>query len=274
MNEQLSCLAIGSKKKILKGEVFLREMEAIVPWEWLCTLIEPHYTKRQVGLEPFTLPLLMRIYCLQQCFGLNEPSVEEFIYDRASFQRFLGLDIANDDVPDQATILNFRRLMEEQQLPVSVFAKIKEHLEQKGFSLQSGTIMDEPEIAAPSSTKNFNDRRESEISARGKDDQSHVVTQANVGVDAHSETVQTVATTAQGARQKITPKVDAPTTTTFFGISFKNPEFTTKLDIIFFVAILMVAYCAFNVILGVANHIKAESSKEEMPRIAYGTAQR
>ena len=133
MNGQLNFLAIGWEKKILKSERFLKEMEAVVPWKRLCALIEPHYAKGQLGRKPFALPLMLRIYCLQQWFGLSDPAAEEAIYDRASFQRFLGLDIVNDAVPDETTILNFRHLLEAHQLPVLVFAQIKEHLEEKDF---------------------------------------------------------------------------------------------------------------------------------------------
>lgn len=195
MNGQLNFLAIGWKKKILKSERFLKEMEAVVPWERLCVLIEPHYALGRLGRKPFALPLMLRIYCLQQWFGLSDPAAEESIYDRASFQRFLGLDIVNDAVPDETTILNFRHLLEEHQLPASVFAQIKEHLEQKGLLLKSGTIMDATLIAAPSSTKNFSGRRDSEMSSTCKGNQWHFGMKASVGVDARSGLVHTVATT-------------------------------------------------------------------------------
>ncbi len=59
-----------------------------------------------------------------------------------------------EEVPDETTILNFRRLLETHDLARKLFNRVAAHLLRKGQSLRGGTIVDATIIAAPSSTKN------------------------------------------------------------------------------------------------------------------------
>ena len=195
MDNQLNFLAIGWKKKVLKSERFLKEMEAVVPWKRLVALIEPHYADGRLGRKPFPLELMLRIYCLQQWFNLSDPAAEEAIYDRNSFQRFLSLDIVGQNVPDETTILNFRHELETHSLTEAIFAEIGAHLAQKGLTMKTGTIVDATLIAAPSSTKNATGKRDEQMSSTRKGNQWHFGMKASVGVDAASGLVHSVATT-------------------------------------------------------------------------------
>ncbi len=70
MDDQLSfaSLDFAAKKKQTKRDVFLAEMAAVVLWDALEALIDPHYSKAgpQGGPRPFPLSTMLRIYCLQQ----------------------------------------------------------------------------------------------------------------------------------------------------------------------------------------------------------------
>ena len=72
MADQLSfaSLDFASKKKRTKRDVCLAEMAAVGPWGMLEALIEPRYPKMgpQGGRRPFPLPVMLRIYCLQQWY--------------------------------------------------------------------------------------------------------------------------------------------------------------------------------------------------------------
>ena len=138
---------------------------------------------------------MLRIYCLQQWFGLSDPAAEEAIYDRNSFQRFLSLDIVGENVPEETTILNFRHGLETHRLTEAIFAEIGTHLAQKGLTMKTGTIVDAPLIAAPSSTKNAVKKRDQQMSSTRKANQWHFGMEASVGVDAGSGLVHSVATT-------------------------------------------------------------------------------
>ena len=195
MNNQLNFLAIGWKKKVLKSERFLKEMNAVVPWKRLVALIEPHYADGRLGRKPFPLELMLRIYCLQHWFSLSDPAAEEAIYDRNSFQRFLSLDIVGQNVPDETTILNFRHELETHRLTEAIFVEIGAHLAQKGLTMKTGTIVDATLIAAPSSTKNAVGKRDEQMSSTRKGNQWHFGMKASVGVDAARGLVHSVATT-------------------------------------------------------------------------------
>ena len=69
-------------------------------------------------------------------------------------RRFAGLELAEDAIPDESTILRFRHLLEQHQLTERIFAEIRALLEEKRLLLKSGTIVDATIIAAPPSTKN------------------------------------------------------------------------------------------------------------------------
>ena len=70
--DQLSfaSLDFAAQKKRTKREVLLAEMAAVVRWGMLEALIESHYAKMgpQGGRRPFPLPVMLRIYCLQQWY--------------------------------------------------------------------------------------------------------------------------------------------------------------------------------------------------------------
>ncbi|WP_444916153.1 hypothetical protein [Microbulbifer sp. TRSA007] len=55
---------------------------------------------------------------------------------------------------DETTILNFRHLLELNQLGAALFDEINKHLAEKGMVLREGTIVDATIISAPTSTKN------------------------------------------------------------------------------------------------------------------------
>lgn len=192
---QLSFLAIAQGKKVLRCEKFLDEMRQVLPWNRLSQLIEPHYQEAEVGRKRKELLLMLKVHCLQQWYGLSDPAVEEAIYDRNSFQKFLGLDLLTEAVPDETTILNFRHLLEEHNLAKAMFEAIRSHLENKGLIMKQGTIVDATLIAAAKSTKNQNGKRDPEMSSTKKNNTWYFGMKAHVGVDSKSGLVHDVETT-------------------------------------------------------------------------------
>src|SRR5580700_8246750 len=78
--------------KKTRRQVFLEEMEQVVPWRELCGLIEPHYPKPGNGRPPVGVERMLRIYFLQQWFNLSDPAVEEALYDSPVMRQFVGID--------------------------------------------------------------------------------------------------------------------------------------------------------------------------------------
>lgn len=176
-------LAWKNKGKVTRREQFLSEMNQIMPWELLLKLIEPHYPKAGRGRQPLGLEKMLRIYLLQIWFDLSDPQAEDAIYDSESMRRFAGVELSDDVVPDESTILRFRHLLEKHKLTEAMFEKINGVLEEKGLLLRSGTIVDATMIAAPSSTKNSTKSRDPEMRQTKKGNTWHFGMKVHVGTD-------------------------------------------------------------------------------------------
>jgi IS5 family transposase len=190
-----STLDHQNKKKRTKREVFLAEMEAVVPWALLLELIEPYYPKAGNGRRPYPLAVMLRIYFLQQWYQLSDPGAEEALYDIQSMRAFAGLELGLDAIPDETTILNFRHLLERHELTKALFEAVAEHLEDKGALLRGGTIMDATLIAASPSTKNKAGKRDAQMSQSKKGNQWYFGMKAHIGVDARSGLVHAAGVT-------------------------------------------------------------------------------
>ena len=182
-------------KKVIKADRFLQEMERVIPWEEILNLIQPHYYSNQTGRKATPLLTMLKIYTLQQWYQLSDPGMEEAIYDRLSFQRFLKIDLVLDNVPDETTILNFRHLLEKHDLTKRIFNQINEYLATKGYIMKQGTIVDATLIAASSSTKNKEKKRDAEMSSSKKNNQWHFGMKMHIGVDSRNGTVHSCAFT-------------------------------------------------------------------------------
>jgi IS5 family transposase len=156
-------LAWSNKGRTTRRERFLAEMNAVVPWERLLALIAPHYPTGAAGRPPMPLERMLRIYFMQQWFNLSDPQAEDALYDMESVRRFAGIELAEEAIPDETTILNFRHLLERHQLTERIFAEVRQLLEEKKLLLKSGTIVDATIISAPTSTKNASKGRDPEM---------------------------------------------------------------------------------------------------------------
>jgi IS5 family transposase len=175
--------AWDKKGKVTRRERFLSEMDAVIPWARLLALIEPHYPQAGAGRQPHPLERMLRIYFMQNWFNLSDPQAEDSLYDMESMRRFAGIELVEDDIPDESTILRFRHLLEEHHLTERMFAEIRALLEQKRLLLKSGTIVDATIIAAPPSTKNAESKRDPEMHQTRKGKDWHFGMKAHVGTD-------------------------------------------------------------------------------------------
>jgi transposase, IS5 family len=185
------------KKKRTRREQFLADMERVVPWSRLIALIEPLYpTSGRVGRQPIGASRMLRMYCLQQWYGLADEALEDALYDSQALRDFVGIDLSRESVPDATTLLKFRRLLLANDLTKALFDEINAHLAEQGLLMRAGTIVDATIIAAPSSTKNQGNTRDPEMHQTKKGNQWHFGMKAHIGVDAESGLVHTVVGTA------------------------------------------------------------------------------
>src|SRR6202011_5900707 len=179
-----------------RRELFLDEMELVVPWSELQALVEPHYAKAGNGRRPVGLALMLRVYFLQQWFNLSDPGVEEALYESPVLRRFAGVDLGRVPAPDETTALRFRHLLEEHELCGKILDTVNLYLESKGIRIGTGTIVDATIIHAPSSTKNSNGERDPEMHQTRKGQQWYFGAKAHIGVGACEGHVPPVCTSA------------------------------------------------------------------------------
>jgi IS5 family transposase len=104
---------LTTPKKRTKREKSLAEMEAVVPWQALIDLIDPHYPKTSSNGShpPYPLTTMRRIHLLLQWYSLSEPAMEEALIEVATMRQFAGIELISDRIPDGRTILTFRHLL-------------------------------------------------------------------------------------------------------------------------------------------------------------------
>ena len=186
----------AAKKKCTRRERFLARMEEVIPWARLLAVIAPHYPKGERGRPPIGLERMLRVYFLQQWYALADEALEDALYDSQALQRFAGIELDAEGVPDATTLLKFRRLLETHDLCQALFTAINADLAARGLLLRAGTLVDATLIAAPSSTKNQKRERDPEMHQTKKGNQWYFGLKAHLGTDRDSTLVHTVVVTA------------------------------------------------------------------------------
>ncbi|MEN8159133.1 MAG: IS5 family transposase [Myxococcota bacterium] len=194
------------KGKVTRREQFLAEMDQVIPWSRLVGLIEPHYhAPTGMGRKPHDLERMLRIYFLQQWFNLSDPQAEDAIYDSESMRRFARVELGDDKIPDESTILRFRHLLEKHRLTEAIFEAVKDLLIEKRLLLRAGTIVDATIIAAPSSTKNRSGTRDPEMKQTRKGKNWHFGMKLHIGTDRRGTVHSVTATHAAASDLKQLP---------------------------------------------------------------------
>ena len=64
-------------------------MERVVPWSRLVDRLRPFYPKGERGRPPIGLERMLRLYFLQQWYGLADEALEDALYDSQAFGTLL-----------------------------------------------------------------------------------------------------------------------------------------------------------------------------------------
>lgn len=187
MNKQVTLSAFNdelAQAKTKKRE-FLAQIERIVPWGDWVSIIKPHYYEGERGNKPFPLELMVRLNVLQNLYNLADMATMEQVIDSRAFSDFCGVDSSNQ-VPDGDTIGRFRNLLVSNGLQEQLFDQVLSLLMERGLILKKGTIVDSTIIAAPSSTKNQDKKRDPEACQTKKGNAWHFGYKAHIGVDKDS----------------------------------------------------------------------------------------
>ena len=173
-------------------------MDSLIPWQLLEDRIRPCYPEAGKGRHPCLRSVLLRVHCVQLFYNLNDPGMEDLLYESDPVRRFTGLKLSGA-LPDETTILNFRHLLEKHELGQGLLVEINAHLESQGLKFREGTIVDATIIEAPSSTKNRAGERDPEMHQTKKGNQWHFGMKAHIGVDSGTGIVHSMTATAANA---------------------------------------------------------------------------
>ena len=130
----------AGKKKQTRRDLFLAQMQTMVPWARLIAVIEPHYPKSgKRGRQPVGIERMLRMYLVQQWYGLADGAVEDALYDRQALRTFCGVDLSAESVPDATPLMDFRHLLEKHKRPPALRAEVNALLTERGLLMSQGT---------------------------------------------------------------------------------------------------------------------------------------
>jgi len=191
-----SDIEYSKRKRVSRREIFLKKMDALIPWSDIIDIIKPYYYTGERGRPPRGIEPMLRMYLLQTWYNLSDEMTEEEIYDSHAMKEFVKIDFHEEDAPDATTLLGFRHLLEEQAIQKKIFQKINSILESIGMIWRGGSIIDAAILEAPSSTKNSSKSRDGEMSQTKKGNEWHFGMKVHIGSDAGTGMVHSMTTTS------------------------------------------------------------------------------
>jgi transposase, IS5 family len=183
------------KKRKTRREKFFEQLDVLIPWDKLEQQLAKKYSKGKTGRPPYALSSMLRVHVMQIVYNLSDPEMEDFLYEVESMRNFAKLRLSTG-IPDETTILNFRHFIEAHKFGKKIFDTINKHLQDKGFKLKEGTIVDATIIEAPTSTKNESGERDPEMHQTRKGNEWHFGMKMHIGVDDAMGLIHSIKTTS------------------------------------------------------------------------------
>ena len=168
----------------------LERINEAVDWRKLAKVVNGIYAA-PVGRPSYPPVVMVKIMMLQQWYEASDEAMEEALWDRVSFKRFVGLGI-EDDVPDHSTISRFRKEVSERGLGRRLFKELTRQLDKQGLFVKQGTLLDativEAQVRRPSSPGHPGTRSaiDPDASWTRKGGQSYFGYKAHIGMDGGS----------------------------------------------------------------------------------------
>ena len=146
----------------------MARLDAVVDWNLFLPLGDsvrtPAASKAAGGRPASARLVLLKMRLLQRLYQLADEATEYPLLDRLSFQRFVGLSLA-DKVPDPNTRRHFREALNARGLEQELFAAFVVQLAAKGFLPKNGCIVDARFVEVP---RQRNTRAENTAIREGK----------------------------------------------------------------------------------------------------------
>ncbi len=133
----------GSRRRATRRDRFLALMEQLVPWERMLRALRPLYpTEGPSPLAQIPMERMLRMYFVQQWYRLNDETLHDALLDMQPLRRFVGIDLATDDVPAPSTTREFKRLLEAGRLSTVLVVQVKARLLREGLQMRQGCFVD------------------------------------------------------------------------------------------------------------------------------------
>lgn len=135
--------ALLSKRYRKAQNDFLNQVDRLIDWRPIRTLINKKYTKRQnaFGAPAYDVILLFKMLLPKTWYNLSDCALEERINDSITFSRFLGLKM-EEVSPDHSTISRFRSALTELGLMDKLLAQFNKQLSRHHISVREGVLVD------------------------------------------------------------------------------------------------------------------------------------
>ena len=162
---------------------FLEKLDRALDWQPIEAALHRMYPA-STGRPPCPPLALFKMSLLQHCYGLSDPQCEELVSDRLSWRRFVGLGL-QDKVPDETTLVNFRKRLREHGLHEKLLALVNRQLEKRGLILKTCTLVDATLLQAARRAPAQEDKTggDEEAGYTVKQGQPHYGYKAHVAVD-------------------------------------------------------------------------------------------
>jgi IS5 family transposase len=124
-----------------RGQQRLEKLSHTVKWYRFEKLLGRLRDEGSVGRPAYPPLVMFKALLLQSLYGLSDAELEEALFDRLSFRRFVGLSL-DAAVPDHTTLCRFRTLLLDAGMLQRLFAELDRQLDQAGLILRRGTMLD------------------------------------------------------------------------------------------------------------------------------------
>ena len=152
-------------EKVKKLRSRLEEMNNLFDWGAFVSLFPERENK--VGRPNYEKELMIKCIMLQSWYTLSDEELEYQIYDRLSFQQFLGFP---KNIPDYSTIWRFREELQESDILDKIWEEQARQLAQHNIEVKEGKIQDATFIHSDPGKKNSGmDDRQMAKTSRSRD---------------------------------------------------------------------------------------------------------
>ncbi|MCY3959927.1 MAG: transposase [Chloroflexi bacterium] len=128
----------------------LERLTELIDWAPLEALVADVHAA-PVGRPSYPPVLMVKVLLLQQWYQAWDPAIEEALWERLSFRRFVGLGLQNA-APDHSTISRFRTQLARTGLAEALFAAVEQQLGARGVLVKQGTLVDATLVEARRAT--------------------------------------------------------------------------------------------------------------------------